>query len=305
MGHEVERKHSTRRDGPAWWTWLEAVEWVVFRGTEPPLPWPPGWIWRDLDSGTLAAVAARADTSLRPEERIYRPKREEWSGQSYQQRAKVKRWLRALCDAGVPTADLPARTRELADAARACDAERGAASSDLMAKIRNDRLPIFGQRPLPDARGNLTRRGTHQQIRSRVFADFGLVVQVDAVTVPAGSPRWWQEWNCRQAGELPALYPLYVGVRLRVQDVRRLWPANPPTRRTARKHVPADTLQKLVREWRAAERAAGRRPTRKRLDHPEQREKLGATRDALRDAYKAVCQAERIGPGRPPTKSAG
>lgn len=231
MNYKVEHERSTRRDDPAWWTWLEAEEWVAFQGAEPSLPWPPGWVWRNLDCGTLAAVAARADTSLRRGERIWKPERKDWSGQSYRQRAKLKWWLRALRDAGVPVADLPARTRELAEAARTCHTRKAAASSDLLASVQSGRLPIYGQRPLPDGYGNPTRdpAGEHDSLPVKVFANPKLIVEGEAVTVPTGSPEWWRNHNRRVAsghGRPPAIYPLYIGVRFWVQDVRRLWPAS-------------------------------------------------------------------------------
>ncbi len=145
-------------------------------------------------------------------------------------------------------------------------------------------------------------------IPAEVFADRNLTLHANAVTLAPGSRDWRQDQDRRRAlhgrasADLasPAAYPLYVEVRFRVRDVRRLWKANPlRVAPNKSKHVSEAKLRSAA-EALAAELPPGERIGEKAAIKRLQ-ELTGGNRDAARAAWKLVPKKHRNPRGRPKT----
>jgi hypothetical protein len=101
----------------------------------------------------------------------------------------------------------------------------------------------------------------------------------------------------------PAAYPLYVEVRFRVRDVRRLWKANPlRVAPNKSKHV-SEAKLKSTAEALTAELPPGVRIDEKAAIKRLQ-ELTGGNREAARAAWKHVPKEHKNPPGAP-KKAAG
>lgn len=332
MDDEAAGEDKTEGPAPAWWDVYEAQRWVAWRGVHwPSIEHPWGPLLPNPD--TLDALAHRA------ERRIYRPDWKkhivpgwfwysssiEWDrsavrdvcglafGRAYETRAELRRLMRAWNAAGLPAADLPAHARRCAELVRQREAALSGALAELLNELRAGRLAAFGQRPARNHLGNPTfaPSGPHELIPAEVFADHKLTLHANAVTLPPWAREWQQDQDLRGAlhsrasADLasPAAYPLYIEVRLRARQVRRLWKANPlgvPPSKS--KHVPEAERRK------AAAALVAELPPRGRIGAAAGIKRLqeltGGNRNAARAAWRHV-SAEHKNPRGAPKKAAG
>ena len=229
---------------PVWWDKYEAEQWIAWQG-RPPQPLTHPWE-RTPDPDMLDALADRAEgRPYRPDWKkhltqewfyengvkcFYPAVRNVWgpaSGQAYEKRAMVRRLMREWNAAGLPPADLPSRARRLAEAARAYENRTDAAAAELLAAVRDGRLRAYGRPSAKDASGNAlpVPAGAHAPIPAEVFADAKLILSGGAVMPPGGFARLAREHHVLRRGK--AIYPLYVNIHFRAQDVRQLCEQTP------------------------------------------------------------------------------